>query len=159
ASAHHERTDSTGYHRGVPAADLPFAARLLAAADVFAALTEPRPHRPAMSVTAAVAELVDAASAGQLDPSACAAMVEAAGLPRPRLPLPANLSEREAEVLRLAARGLSNRTIGTRLGISDRTVGHHLAHIYDKTEVRTRAGIAVFAMEHGLLRDEQAGVG
>jgi DNA-binding NarL/FixJ family response regulator len=51
----------------------------------------------------------------------------------------------------LAARGLSNRAIAACLGISDRTVGHHLAHVFDKTGRRTRAGVAVFAMEHGLL--------
>jgi len=55
------------------------------------------------------------------------------------------------DVLRLAARGLSNRQIATELLLSDRTVGHHLAHIYDKTGRRTRAGAAVFAMEHDLL--------
>jgi DNA-binding NarL/FixJ family response regulator len=55
------------------------------------------------------------------------------------------------DVLRLAARGLSNRAIAARLGVSDRTVGHHLAHVFDKTGRRTRAGAAVFAMEHGLL--------
>ncbi|MDQ0945740.1 response regulator transcription factor [Streptomyces sp. V1I1] len=55
------------------------------------------------------------------------------------------------EVLRLAARGLSNRQIGERLSISNRTVGHHLVHIYDKTGRRSRAGVAVFAMEHRLL--------
>ena len=37
------------------------------------------------------------------------------------------------------------------LGVAERTVGHHLAHVHDKTGRRTRAGAAVFAMEHGLL--------
>ena len=54
-------------------------------------------------------------------------------------------------MLRLAARGLSNRAIAAELVISERTVGHHLAHVYDKTGHRTRAGAAVFAVEHGLL--------
>jgi DNA-binding NarL/FixJ family response regulator len=54
-------------------------------------------------------------------------------------------------VLRLTARGMSNRAIADRLRVSDRTVGHHLAHVFDKTGRRTRAGAAVFAMEHGLL--------
>ncbi|MFI2350384.1 response regulator transcription factor [Streptomyces sp. NPDC019443] len=78
-------------------------------------------------------------------------MIGAAGLPRPRRVLPAGLTEREVEVLCLAARGLSNRQIGERLSISGRTVGHHLAHVYDKTGRRSRAGVAVFAMEHQLL--------
>ncbi|WP_275888165.1 response regulator transcription factor [Nonomuraea lactucae] len=63
----------------------------------------------------------------------------------------AALTERELEVLRLAAQGLSNREIGERLVISSRTVGHHLSHVYDKTGQRTRASVAVFAIEHGLL--------
>jgi hypothetical protein len=55
-----------------------------------------------------------------------------------------------------------SRALGVRLGlspvaiealddVSDRTVGHHLAHVFDKTGRRTRAGAAVFAIEHGLL--------
>jgi DNA-binding NarL/FixJ family response regulator len=55
-------------------------------------------------------------------------------------------------VLRRTARGLSNR-VAAELGLSERTVGHHLAHIYDKTGRRTRAGAAVFAVGHGLLPD------
>ena len=54
-------------------------------------------------------------------------------------------------MLRLVAQGLSNRAVAARLGISERTAGHHLAHVFDKTGRRTRAGAAVFAMEHGLL--------
>ncbi|MEU8877472.1 AAA family ATPase [Streptomyces javensis] len=64
---------------------------------------------------------------------------------------PAGLTEREVQVLCLVAQGLRNREIGMKLSISSRTVGHHLAHIYDKTGQRTRAGVTLFAMEHGLL--------
>ncbi|MET7712123.1 AAA family ATPase [Streptomyces sp. NPDC005407] len=69
----------------------------------------------------------------------------------PSSDLPAGLTEREVQVLCLAAQGLRNREIGIKLSISSRTVGHHLAHIYDKTGRRTRAGVTMFAMEHGLL--------
>nr|WP_246461874.1 HD domain-containing phosphohydrolase [Nocardia transvalensis] len=151
AAGHHERLDGSGYHRGIRGRDLTKPARILAAADVFAALTEPRPHRPAHSPDDAARELRTAAASGALDPEACAAVLEAAGLRTPRTDLPCGLTEREAEVLRLAARGLSNRQIAAELILSERTVGHHLAHIYDKTGRRTRAGAAVFAMEHGLL--------
>jgi HD-GYP domain-containing protein (c-di-GMP phosphodiesterase class II) len=151
ASAHHERQDAGGYHRGVSSAGLPVEARLLAAADVFAALTEPRPHRPARTRDEAAAVMTREVSAGRMDPDACAAVMDVAGLPRPKTARPAGLSEREVEVVRLAARGLSNREIAAELIISERTVGHHLAHIYDKTGRRTRAGVAVFAAEHGLL--------
>ncbi|MFG1795490.1 HD domain-containing phosphohydrolase [Nocardia sp. NPDC049149] len=153
AAGHHERLDGTGYHRGVRGRDLARLARILAAADVFAALTEPRPHRPAYAPDDAARELLAAAAAGSLDREACVAVVEAAGLRKPRTDLPCGLTERELDVLRLAARGLSNRMIAAELVVSERTVGHHLAHIYDKTGRRTRAGAAVFAMEHGLLPD------
>ena len=49
------------------------------------------------------------------------------------------------------ARGLTNPQIGRKLFISPRTVGHHLAHIYDKTDARTRAAAALFAVRHGLV--------
>lgn len=151
AAAHHERCDGSGYHRGSGAAELGYPARLLAAADVFAALTEDRPHRPRRDRDAAAAVLLGEARAGRLDREACVAVVEGAGLPRPRRAWPCDLTDREVEVLRLAARGLSNRAIAAELVVSERTVGHHLAHVYDKTGRRTRAGAAVFAMEHGLL--------
>ncbi|QVI23448.1 response regulator transcription factor [Nocardia tengchongensis] len=114
-------------------------------------MTEPRPHRPAHKPGEAAAHLSAEAAAGRLDRDACAAVVEAAGLRPPRAEYPCGLTEREVGVLRLAARGLSNRLIAAELVVSERTVGHHLAHIYDKTGRRTRAGAAVFAMEHGLL--------
>jgi HD-GYP domain-containing protein (c-di-GMP phosphodiesterase class II) len=151
AAAHHEHLDGSGYHRGARAADLSPAQRLLAAADAFAELTEPRPDRPALDLAAA-ARLMDVESrAGRLDADACAAVVEAAGLPRRAAAYPADLSAREVDVLRLAARGLSNKQIAAELSLSDRTVGNHLARVYDKIGNRTRAGAAVFAIEHGLL--------
>jgi len=151
AAGHHERCDGSGYHRGARASELPFAARILAAADVFAALTEERPHRPAWPLDAARAVLAEEATAGRLDREACAAVLDGAGLPALPRAWPCDLTDREVDVLRLAARGLSNRAIAERLVISERTVGHHLAHVYDKTGRRTRAGAAVFAVEHGLL--------
>ena len=66
---------------------------------------------------------------------------------------PAGLSDREIDVLRLVARGLSNRAIAGRLVISPRTAEHHVQHIYTKIGASTRAAAAMFAMEHGLLRD------
>ena len=49
ASLHHERLDGSGYHRGLPAAMLTPLARILSAADVYHAMIEPRPHRPALA--------------------------------------------------------------------------------------------------------------
>jgi DNA-binding NarL/FixJ family response regulator len=55
------------------------------------------------------------------------------------------------EVLRLLARGLSNPQIAQALVVSPRTAEHHVQHIYAKIGVSTRAGAALFAMQHGLL--------
>jgi DNA-binding NarL/FixJ family response regulator len=99
------------------------------------------------------ARLEAAARDGRLDPEAVDAVREVAAVAPPGgSPRGASLlTAREVQVLRLAARGLTNRAIAQRLGISDRTVGHHLAHVYDKTGRRTRAGVAVWAVERGLL--------
>ncbi len=156
AGSHHERLDGSGYHRCVAGAALPRESRLLAAADVLHALGEDRPHRPAYDLDSAARAVSLEAKEGRLDPEAVAAVIEAAGAPRPRRAWPADLTDREVDVLRLAARGLSNKGIAETLVVSPRTVQHHLAHIYDKTGRRSRAGNALFAMEHGLL--EPAGI-
>lgn len=91
------------------------------------------------------------AGASGPDRSVSVAGITAARVAPPQPALPAGLTEREVEVLRLAARGLRNKEIAEQLSISARTVGHHLAHIYDKTGRRTRTGASLFAVEHGLL--------
>jgi DNA-binding NarL/FixJ family response regulator len=80
------------------------------------------------------------------------AVIEAAGLRRPvRRSRPADLTERQVEVLRLVSRGLSNAEIAERLVLSRRTVEHHVQDIYVKIGAATRAAAAMFAMQHGLL--------
>ena len=149
AAAHHERVGGGGYHRGVDAARLPLAARIIAAADAYAAMTEPRAHRAALAPAAAV----DALRAAALDQEAAEAVLAAAGQrAKPvRRALPAGLSAREAEVLVLVARGHANKAIAGRLGISAKTVGHHVGHVYAKIGVSTRAAAALFAVEQRLI--------
>ena len=65
----------------------------------------------------------------------------------------AGLSDREIEVLRLVARGHSNRQMAARLAVSERTVHHHIEHIYQKIGVSTRAAATLFAMQQRLLGD------
>jgi DNA-binding NarL/FixJ family response regulator len=82
-------------------------------------------------------------------------VLEAAGHPpAPSPPRPADPTEREVEVLVLLARGLTNKQIAERLVVSPRTVQHHVAHVYSKIDRRTRAGAAMFAMEHRLVAPE-----
>ena len=153
AAYHHERLDGSGYHRGAPAMILSPAARILAAADAYQAMTEARAHRPARPPDAAAAELRREARAGRLDSEAVAAVLAAAGHhARPtRRDLVAGLSEREVEVLRLVGRGHSMKQIAGQLSIAEKTVDNHIQHIYNKIGVSTRAGAALFAMEQDLL--------
>ena len=121
ATAHHERLDGSGYHRGAAGAALSPPARLLAAADAYHAMTEPRPHREPFSPEQAADELSRETKAGRLDGEAVAAVLEAAGQPAPRIERPAGLTEREAEVLGLLAHGLQTKQIARALGISAKT--------------------------------------
>ncbi len=156
AGMHHERMDGSGYHRGVTAASIPIGARVLAAADVFQALTETRPHRAARSPEEAAHELEAMVAAGGLDPEAARAVCDAAGVSlrrgRASAPWPAGLTDREVEVLRLLARGLTKKEIAKALVIAPGTAHTHTVHIYEKLGISTRAGAALFALEHGLVR-------
>jgi HD-GYP domain-containing protein (c-di-GMP phosphodiesterase class II) len=153
ASLHHERLDGSGYHRGAPGSMLSPGARILAAADAYQAMTEPRPHRPVQRPEQAAEELRREVRAGRLDDATVNAVLSAAGhrVRRTLRAAVAGLSEREIEVLRLLARGHSMRAIAARLVVSEKTVDNHIQHIYSKAGVSTRAGATLFAMEHDLL--------
>lgn len=153
-AAHHERLDGSGYHRRLPAPMLSPLARILAAADAYHAMTEQRPHRPAFSPDAAAEKLRAEVRAGRLDGEAANAVLAAGHrAASARRAWVAGLTDREVEVLRLVARGLSNREIAQHLTISPQTAGHHIRHIYDKIDVSTRAAATLFAMQHNLLQD------
>jgi HD-GYP domain-containing protein (c-di-GMP phosphodiesterase class II) len=151
AGGHHERLDGSGYHRGCVGTALSMPARVLAAADAYHAMTEPRPRRPALAPEQAATTLGQEASAGRLHPDAVAAVCEAAGQRVPRLARPAGLTEREAEVIGLLARGLQTKQVARALGISIKTADRHIQNAYGKLGVSTRAAAALFAMEHGLV--------
>jgi HD-GYP domain-containing protein (c-di-GMP phosphodiesterase class II) len=154
AGSHHERLDGSGYHRGSAAAHLSPAARILAAADAYQAMTQERPHRPALPPETAATQLSTEAASGRLDGAAVRCVLAAAGHVRVRRRTwPAGLSEREVEVLRLIARGASYKEVAGRLSISPRTAEHHVGHIYTKIGVSSRAAAALFAMEHSLLAE------
>ena len=126
AVEHHERMDGSGYPRGLNHVSISTPGRVLGAADCYATSKEPRPHR------------------AQLAPAA-------GHRTRRRRELPAGLTAREVEVLRLLTRGLSNRDIAEKLTISRKTAGSHIEHIYTKTGARNRAGASLFAMRYGLM--------
>lgn len=154
AGSHHERLDGSGYHRGSRGAALGPSARILAAADAYCAMREDRPHRAALDEDEAEAELQVDAKEGRLDPDAVDAVLSAAGhqvAKRPR-ELPAGLTPRELEVLLALVGGGSNQEIAQDLGISAKTVGHHVQHVYEKAGVRSRAAATLWAFEQELVQ-------
>jgi HD-GYP domain-containing protein (c-di-GMP phosphodiesterase class II) len=152
-----ERLDGSGYPRALSGGAIPRVARLLGVADAYRSMRERRPHREALSATDAADQLRGEAKAGRLDEEAVRAVLTAAGhrVPR-RREGPAGLTAREVEVLRLAARGLTNKDIASVLTISPKTVANHIEHIYMKIGASTRAMASLFAMKHGLLPEEES---
>lgn len=152
ACAHHERAVRSGYHKGLGADEVDAAALVLAAVG----LTTDRADRPSVLG----GRRRDPAGRGRR-----AGDVGAPGRrrgarrrrPRERLPdaarvrHPGGLTVREVEVLRLTARGLTTREVGDRLHIAPKTADHHIQHIYTKIGVSTRAGAALWAMQHRLV--------
>jgi DNA-binding CsgD family transcriptional regulator len=152
AVQHHERLDGSGYPRGLSGDALTPAGRILAAADAYHAMTEPRPHREAHPPEAAAAELRSGVRRALFDGDAVDAVLRAAGHPvTRRREWPGGLTNREVEVLRLLVRGLSNKEIAEQLVISRRTAGSHVEHIYTKLGVSNRAQASLFAVKHGLM--------
>jgi len=156
AVQHRERLDGSGYPRGLSGPAIQQSARVLGAADAYQAMREPRPYRAAIAAPDAAAQLRAEVKAGRLDTDAVEAVLGAAGhrVSRRRAG-PAGLTPREVEVLRLLARGLSNKQIGEQLVISPKTVANHVEHIYVKIDASSRAMAGLYAMQHGLLPEEQ----
>jgi DNA-binding NarL/FixJ family response regulator len=104
-----------------------------------------------------IARAVHAAAAHQslLDPVVQAKLLEAVGTAAPApaatpRPLPNELTPREAEVLSLIARGLSNREIAAHLVVSEATVKTHVNHVFAKIGARDRAQAVHYAYTHDL---------
>lgn len=150
ASSTHERADGSGYHRQLKSPE--FHVQLLAACEAYMTLREERPGQPAKEAKETCKQLSEEAREGKWDPMVIRAIVHAESGPTASLDaLPNGLSRREAEVVCLIARGLSNKEIAAKLYISPKTVEHHTAHIYDKIGTRGRAAAALFAVQNGLV--------
>jgi HD-GYP domain-containing protein (c-di-GMP phosphodiesterase class II) len=156
ASAHHERADGRGYFRGVRGSQMSLAARVLAAADTYHSMTEPRPYRAPLPAKVAAKELRNDVDAGGLDAQAADAVLYAAGerSGRRRSAAPAGLTAREVDILQQVVRGLSIKQIARVLTIAPKTVDGHLQRIYAKVGVSTRAGATLFAIQHDLVSIE-----
>ncbi|MRH87956.1 HD domain-containing protein [Nocardia sp. SYP-A9097] len=147
-----ERLDGSGTHRGLTGPSIPMTARLLAAADTYRAMSEPRPYRDALPPKRILAEMRGEVRGGRLDAGAVDAVLDAAGQPRHRRRSgPDGLTPRELEVLVLIARGASTRHVAHSLGITPKTAGTHIERIYAKTGSSTRSTATLYAVQHGLL--------
>jgi DNA-binding NarL/FixJ family response regulator len=105
---------------------------------------------------------IDAAQRGEvmLCPIIAKKVLEHVGNePKPREPgLPyEQLTQRELEVLQLAAEGMSNKEIATRLVISEKTVKNHVANIFSKLQVNDRTQAILYALRRGLVEMTPAG--
>lgn len=157
AAQHHERLDGSGYPRGLRGHDLTPAGRILAAADMYQARTQPRPHRPARTALEAADDLRAEVRAGRFDGSAVDAVLQAAGHKvSSKRAWPAGLTTREVEVLRLVARGLSHKQIAEILVLSPKTVSNHVERIYAKIGASNRAMAGLFTVRHGLMTTEDS---
>lgn len=152
ASLASERLDGSGYHRGLSGPAIPATGRILAAADACRAMSEPRPHRPALSSRQVASELRQEVRSGRLAADAVDAVLAATGQRQgKRRAGPAGLTPREIEVLTLISRGASVRKVAHALGITAKTAETHIERIYAKTGASTRSTATLFAMQHGLL--------
>jgi HD-GYP domain-containing protein (c-di-GMP phosphodiesterase class II) len=154
AGAHHEWINGAGYYRGLAGAALPLGARILAVADEFQDLTEDYRGHPAQTPEDAYKTLKPQVGT-QLAAECYEALAQVLGVAlsksSARREYPARLTAREVEVLRLVAKGFTNKQIAKQFVLSEKTVGHHVEHIYNKIGVSTRAAAVFFALEHDLI--------
>jgi DNA-binding NarL/FixJ family response regulator len=61
------------------------------------------------------------------------------------------LTDREVQVLKLVASGLTNRAIAEKLSISEKTVARHLSNIFTKLDLYSRTAAAAYAYDHNLV--------
>ena len=147
---HEERVDGTGFYRGLSGRNISLGARIIAVAARLDELTHDGPGRQGTSFDDALDIL---RSDSGMDRSIVDALSRATG-DRSRPPetaRAAGLTDRELDVLRLAARGMTRAQIGGALGVTESTARHHLEHIYNKIGTSTRVGATLFAIENNLL--------
>lgn len=170
AALHHERADGSGFPNGLAGDAIPIVARVLAAANAYCEFVEDRASVAASGeALAGLADraarmLQEDAAAGRFDPDIVSAVLAAAGHTTGRRAAahggtPAGLTDREIEVLRLLALGLTVKEAAAQLGVAPKTADRHVQNVYTKIGVSTRAGATVFAMQHRLLRWTERGIG
>jgi DNA-binding CsgD family transcriptional regulator len=117
----------------------------------YARLLLARGNREPQQVAALLGEAEQRAE--QIGLKALSGRIEALGAPIAPASLPDELSAREAQILGLVARGLTNREIGATLFISEHTAAKHVSNILTKTRCANRTEAASYAHEHALVAD------
>ncbi len=154
AAAHHEWVNGQGYHRKLREDQIPFHGRILAVANTYVRLVQQQVNQE--DPTAALRQMRSLVGA-QFDASCYNALVTdvtsgASFKSMPSAPRRVDvLTKRESEVLSLLAQGHNTPQIGRTLGISKKTVEHHLTHIYTKIGVTCRTAAVVYAVQRGLV--------
>src|SRR5439155_15790340 len=147
-AAHHEFVDGGGYHRQLAGDAIPMGGRIVRLADAYVHRLQlvDEPDTALRDLKGLVGKEIDA--------DCYRALSGARPEPVPRQAIEPDrlggLTAREVEVLQAVAAGQSNREVARQLVISDKTVEHHLEHIYDKLGVSCRASAVVFAVHNGL---------
>ncbi|MEX2430759.1 MAG: HD domain-containing phosphohydrolase, partial [Dehalococcoidia bacterium] len=153
AVGHHERYDGQGYPGGLSADEIPLGARILAVADQYVWLAN---QDSATSPDGALSERMRPMVGRAFCPNVFKGLEATlrsgtiAVAPRRKRGDP-GLTERELEVLHSLATGLNNRQIANALTISEKTVQHHLDHIYAKLGVSSRTSAVVYGVQHGVI--------
>lgn len=154
AGMHHECLDGSGSYRGLSSKAITLTARILAVADRYDELVKELRSENAETAEEAVAKL-EAEAGDRFDLDCVRALRAEIRGTRSRRPLrrsrPKGLTDREVEVLRLIAKGLTNREMAAELTLSERTIGRHIENIYNRLGVSSRAATTLFALEHELL--------
>ena len=146
-----ERCDGSGYHRRLILHD--DQCGLIAVANMYDALTHDRPWRDAMPDGEAAEIVLEEVSAGRLPRDPARAILDAAGHGKrvtDRV-YPDGLTQREADVLKHLARGLSNKEIASRLSIALKTTDNHIQNLYEKIGKSSRTAAAMYALEQGIF--------
>jgi two-component system, NarL family, nitrate/nitrite response regulator NarL len=98
-----------------------------------------------------LADVIRSAHAGEVYVSASIASEILVSLTKGKAPDPLQeLTDREHEILQLVGTGLTNRAIGERISLSEKTIKHYVTNILHKLQVRNRVEAALYASKHGL---------
>jgi HD-GYP domain-containing protein (c-di-GMP phosphodiesterase class II) len=155
ASYAYERSDGSGYFRGMRDPSLTLEANVLAASVMFVALRSDRPWRAALSADEAAQQLRDEASRGRLNVNVVNALLsDGTSVVRTtasHTSQSSRLTAREIDVLRVISRGASNKEAARELTLSPSTVRTHVENVFRKLECTTRAAATLKASALGLL--------